>query len=549
MLGLLLLACIGSDGDSGTDPSTDSKSTDSESTDSESTATLTEHGQVTCADPTLRETEGPLVILDHGQAWEDQRPLEDELFQYGMSLAVEDFDGDGLWDVFLGHVTGGLLFLNSGSGEWVPDANPLPDVAVNDDTPHWRSRGITATDLDGDGDPDLVIGTAELGVLVWRNDGGTFTDVTAASGIDTAGLEANAVAVGDLDGDGDLDLFLGHDAQGNLPPEPGQDNALFLNQGDLVFEEVSDRLSTADRDGYTQSGTLVDLDNDGDVDLYVTNHRPEYRQSRYLLNDGDGVLSYAQDAGLDGHLQGMGVGLGDVNDDGLPDLLVSSWGELALFESQATGVWARTEKVRELVPAQSKDQVVAWGNQLVDIDNDGDLDAVVGFGSSSLVDIDEGDPEEQPDGLWLREGEVFVDAAAEWGLRQKRDTRGIAVFDYNGDGWLDVLKSAVEGRAVLWTQHCGDASWLVVDLAQPAPNTRAIGARVVVEAGSQTWTRWVTGSSTSYVTSVPPQVHFGLGDLDTVDRLTVIWPDGTQDTFDDLPTRQRLSVTRPPLGR
>ncbi len=558
MFGLWIIACVGSEPDSGTSatdsavgestPLTDTAPTvDSGAHTGDSggsSTTLTQHGVVTCAEPELRDSEGPMVLLDHGQAWDDQVPSPGESFNFGTTLAVEDFDGDGHWDIFLGHVSAGLWFRGTEAGELVLDTQPLPALTLPEDNPNWRARGITAADVDADGDPDLVIGTAAVGTLVWRNDAGVFVDASELSGLSAALLDADGLPMGDLDGDGDLDLFLGHDSVGEQPPDPGQDNALYLNQGDGTFVDVSDRLEAEHKDGYVQVATLADLDLDGDVDLYITNHHGSYSGSKLLLNDGTGTWTAAPDAGLDVNIEGMGVALGDTNDDGLPDLLISGWGELALLESVGAGVWARTEKVRELVPDRDRDQEVAWGNALADLDNDGDLDAVVGFSKSNRDDSARTDPEDQPDGLWLREGDVFVDQASSWGLRQKRDTRAVVVWDYNGDGWLDVLKSAVGGKAVLWTARCGDAAWLEVSLAQPVPNPRAIGAQVRVEAGDRSWVRWVTAGSIGYVSSAPPQVHFGLGDVDAVDRVVVTWPDGTEETLEGVDARQRVTVTR-----
>ncbi len=150
-------------------------------------------------------------------------------------------------------------------------------------------------------------------------------------------------------------------------------------------------------------------------------------------------------------------------------------------------------------------------------------------------------PEEQPDGLWLNEGGTFVDAAPAWDMDQRRSTRGLVLADFNDDGWLDVLKTAVDERALLWTARCGEAAWLRMDLQAPGANPRGIGARIVARSGAHSWTRWLLGASTSYVSSPPAEVHFGLGDVDRLDSLTVYWPDGTVDTWRDVPTRQRVT--------
>jgi len=207
-----------------------------------------------------------------------------------------------------------------------------------------------------------------------------------------------------------------------------------------------------------------------------------------------------------------------------------------------------TRRVRALAPDVASDQESGWATELVDLDNDGDLDVIAGFSRLDQLVAGALDPDEQPDGLWLQEGGVFVDAAAAWGLDQRRSTRGLVVTDFNGDGWLDVLKTATNEPAALWTARCGPQAWLVVTLEAPAPNPRGIGARVVARAGEQSWTRWITAASTSYVSSAPPRAHFGLGETDHLDSLTVHWPDGTVDRWTDLETRQRVTARHVDAG-
>jgi hypothetical protein len=442
-----------------------------------------------------------------------------------------------------------MLFRGTASGEFVLDTVALPSPEIFAELNRWQPRGFSAADFDGDGDADLIFGTASVGTRMWRNDGDRFVDITDGSGLSSEALVAFSLPVGDIDGDGDLDLFVGHDGDGVEPPDPGGLNGLYLNRGDGTFEDISETLSEELRDGYTQVSALLDFDQDGDVDLYITNHHATYRQNYLLLNDGAGGLVNTPNAGFDFGIESMGIGIGDLNGDGLPDILISGWAGFALLESLGSGLWARTEQLREIFPIRNIDQEVAWANVLADLDNDGDLDAIAGFAPAQrkLATDTVSNPEDQPDGLWIWTDGVFVEEAADWKLQTSRPTRGMVVWDYNGDGWLDVLKTASDKRARLWTANCGEASWLAVDLAQPAPNTGAIGARVVIEAGENTWTRWVTGASTSYVSSQPLRMHFGLGDVETLDRLTVYWPDGRHNSFSDIPARQRVGVTRTDL--
>ncbi len=555
LLVLLVLACTAEETpDTGTGPATgdsapvtETGTTDSvpdSATDSATgpaPATLVQHGQITCEDPTLRESEGPLATLDHGKDWEQQSPRGLDEMLRGTGLVIEDFDADGYWDVLVAHRSRPMLFRGGPDAtlEEVEDAFEKPEVLV--DEKHWDLLGASAGDLDGDGDPDVLLSSQRGSVLAWTNEGGTFR--THDAGLPDTFLYGESLPLGDLDGDGDLDLFVGHDSFETSPPDPGYLDGLFLNRGDGTFEDVSETLQENWRDGYTKVGVIADLDVDGDQDLYIVHHQYSYGTNRLLFNTDDGFEDQPQ-AGLNIKIAGMGVGLGDINDDGLPDLLVSGWGNLGLMESLAPGEWYRSEKVRELIPDRVNDQEASWACELVDLDNDGDLDAMCGFAPAEYDSEGQDNPAEQPDGLWLREGEVFVDRAAEWGMDQKRSTRSLAIYDHNGDGWLDVIKCGEDKTAVMWTARCGEAAWITLRLEQPVPNPRGIGARVEAVAGERTWTRWLTAASTSFRSSPPPQLHFGLGDVDQLDALVVHWPDGTTDTFTDVPTRQHLTVQR-----
>ncbi len=307
--------------------------TSTETGDSEiGPASLTEHGTVVCAEPELRDSEGPMMMLDHGASWESQTPDGFDDFRWGTALAVEDFDDDGYWDVLLGHASRPQLFRGRADGSLVSDTEALPVPEALVDIRHWNIMGVAAGDLDGDGDPDLILSTTLGGVQILRNEGEVFTDATPGSGMPGTFLYGESLPLGDLDGDGDLDLFVGQDNWDAAPPDPGYLNGLFLNRGDGTFEDVSDQHDDVWRDGYTKVGTIADLDMDGDQDLYVVNHHGSYRGNVLLLTSDDGVATDPE-AGLDITMPGMGVGLGDVNEDGLPDLFLAGWGTFALMES------------------------------------------------------------------------------------------------------------------------------------------------------------------------------------------------------------------------
>jgi len=501
---------------------------------------------VLCEAPDAR-LEAAFDNVEPGPDWEAQVPPGWEGgFQHGLGVLAADLNHDGRVDVLLPDESRPQLFIQQADGTLRAEtAERLPTPPELAAVESWQCTTASAADADGDGDLDLLLGISQGPDRLFVNDGGGhFTDVTIEAGLPLAGRRLSSAPWGDVDGDGDLDLFLGYDAFEERPPEPAPASELLLNDGAGHFTSASERLNTLQRTGYTKVAGFFDLDADGDQDLYIVNHQAAYVGNQLLINDGAGGFYEDPASGLGLVIAGMGLGVGDLNGDGLPDLMLSDWGSLWLMESLSPGVWYDGAAARGLSPALARDQVVAWGNELVDLDNDGLLDALVVFGPASTA-IGESNPEEQPDGVWLGRGDgTLRHQETELGLDQLRNSRGLAVTDFDGDGWLDLLRGGVDHRARLDIARCGEAAWLAVEPVGEAPNTFAVGARVEVEVAGVVQTRWVHAASTSLHSASVGPAHFGLGDAEAVDRLTVIWPDGARSTWRDVAARQRVTALR-----
>ncbi|MFT5681170.1 MAG: hypothetical protein ACI8RZ_002076 [Myxococcota bacterium] len=499
---------------------------------------LTQGGVVTCADPSLRKSEGAMLVGDLGDDWASQTPADfsDDLSR-GAGLVVADLNSDGLDDVFLPNFSPCQLFLSQPDGT-LADASPdsLPDYDRKCDA--WAA---SAADVDGDGDLDLFLARDSQPDQLFLNDGtGTFTNVSSGSGLG-GGVGSRSGSWGDLDGDGDLDLFVARHHTVSIPAEASvEDNALFLSQGDGTFDNITDQLPEAAVSGYTFLGSWLDIDGDADQDLYIINDFGYQLQPNVLLTNDGGTLTADTDdeSGLGLAIEAMGLGVGDLNDDGLPDMMITDRDALHLMLSSGD-FWYDAAVSQGLIP--SEEQYAAWGVALADMDNDGDLDAPMVYGPP-----EEGAFTDQPDALWVQaEGGTFTDEAESWGLAQTTSGRGLVVADLNDDGWLDLIKTDyLGGPASAHLSRCGSEGWLVVRLEGSGANTFGIGARITVTAGDATWTRWLSAGSISLGVSGPPEVHLGLGIRDTVDTLTIHWPGGGQTTYTELETRQVLTVSQ-----
>lgn len=517
--------------------------------------TLTEGGVVTCAEPGLRSSEGPMSLAYGGPDWAVQSVDPDAAgggLSKGRGVSIEDYDGDGELDIFLPNLGPDQLYLNQG-----------PGVYGDATTTNWPAgieftTASVAVDFDDDGDLDLTAVNRGGPNQLWRNDGTGKFQRLPATGWTPEFYGTTGASWGDVDDDGDLDVLLvAHfvaptsDWDENNPG-PADPSELYLNNGDGTFVDASAALEAASPDlpgAYTYAGGFHDVDLDGDLDLVFVNDLGSLRKGNVVLrNDStDGTLALVevtQDWGLQMSVFGMGLGVGEINGDGRPDFVVSSWDALPLRLSQPDGYYL-DDKSQGLDPEVGVSDV-AWGAQFADMDNDGLEDLVVAFGYIREDHEGLGNPERQPDGLWLAQaGGGFTQVAGDWGVDHDGMNRGLSTADLNGDGYLDIVRRDMKGDALIDLSRCGDGAWLRIRLDQPAPNVDAVGARVEITAGGVTQTRWLRAGGTSYASSDPLEVHFGLGDNDTVERILVTWPDGEQSLEKDVATRQQLEISRP----
>ncbi|MCA9489493.1 MAG: CRTAC1 family protein [Myxococcales bacterium] len=467
-------------------------------------------------------------------------PPLDEADLEGAGMVVADLDGDGTSDLLLPGPGGGLWL---GRPEQAPEE--LPGALDGLDLSH--AVGASTADVDGDGDLDVLVTRWDRPVVLLANDGGgRFVDVTARAGLVTPALRYTASAWGDLDGDGDLDLFLG--TYGTRPgdqwrfDDPGlpasDDPAVLLeNLGDGTFADISERLPEDVHASYTFQAGWYDVRGDGFPELFVWNDFGTAHPSLVLDNEG-GELSFTPGvSGIDRGFEDMGVGVADLDHDGAPDFATTSYRKLGLLVS-AGDRWVESAASRSLAP--TFEQVYGWGAAFADLELDGDDDLVVGYGFWSAYPTDD-DPRWQRDAVYLQRTDgSFGDAATELDAYEPYVTRGVVLADLDDDGYPDLAKRFLDAEPVVHLSRCGEGSWLRVGLRQPGANPFAVGARVTAVGGQA---RWIEAGSSSQFVGGPPEAHLGLGGADTVD-IEVRWPDGEVSLVREVPTRRRVLIRR-----
>lgn len=507
---------------------------------------------VTCADPSLRTALGPLDRMD----------LSDMVDLYpgdgngpppasGSGVAVSDLDGDGLLDLLVPQHEQTQVLMQQPDGSFI---DRTADFWPADD--RHGSMAFNTVDIDDDGDDDLFACREFSANALFLNDGnGRLTDVSAEWGVDQQNRACFNAAFADMDGDGDLDLALGNnDPCPETESGPDCDALLEMPSGEVLWEnqdgrfvDISDRLNQRTLIGSMMSViSWIDLDGDLDMDLLLTNDarmEVHYAEANVALeNDGHGQFAdISASSGLDVRMEGMGTAIGDLNDDGLPDFLITGTRDLSLLMS-TEDFWYEADAVSGLMPS-APGHWFGWGTEFGDMDHDGDLDAPTIYGWLP-PDVDVENPADQHDALFVWDGEMFVDEAPSWGWDDPGYGRGVAVVDLNGDGWLDLIKRELGGPLIVDLARCGEGSWVTVQVAQSAPNVDAVGAQIVIEAGGKTHRRWVLRGGTAISTALPTRVHVGLGDVHSVDQIAVTWPDGATSVVGPIDAQQHITITR-----
>ncbi|MYB53212.1 MAG: CRTAC1 family protein [Acidobacteriia bacterium] len=499
----------------------------------------------------------------------------------GSGTAVLDYDNDGWMDILIvsGATMSDLREIVAGrtpsrsarrvylyrnlEGREFEDVTEESGLACQ----YW-STGANAADYDNDGDVDVLITTIGRDLL-YRNDGdGRFTETGVASGLLDSHAWHTGSSFGDIDADGDLDLYVAAYLRldtlpvegeppvcdyrglnvfcGPMQLEPGVD-VLYRNNGDGTFSDITDESGVlAETPGYGFTPLISDFNGDGLPDIFVSNDSSA--NFLFVNQGGSSFLNDALAAGLaynaDGETQAdMGVCVGDYDGDGDPDLLTTTFSEdhFPLFQQQEPGLF---EDVSFRVGLRNATvPYLGWGCGFSDLDNDGDGD------------------------LWVANGHVYPTAGelattsyhqrigileniqgrfgvSEGAVEQTEPSsyRGAASVDFDNDGRIDLLMLPIDGiPAVLRNRSTAPNSWLGVRLQGTRVNREGIGALVEVEFCGKVQVVAVRNGG-SYASRSDPRVHVGIGNCDVPGRVTVEWARGRHQELENVRANQWVTL-------
>ena len=486
----------------------------------------------------------------------------------GSGVALFDFDNDGDLDLYFvngSDLPGGTSSILPTNRFYRNDGGTftdITDVASVGDTGY--GLGCCVGDYNNDGFTDLYVTNYGPNVLYRNNGDGTFSDVADTAGVDGDQFSSGCAFV-DVDADGYLDLYVVNYVQFDpdtnpecarlgIPtyctPEalPGVADVFYRNNGDGTFRDVSGSIGIGTANGKGLGVVCGDMDNDGDVDIFVANDTTPnflYRNER----KGDEMTEDALFAGValseEGRAySGMGANLGDFDNDGYLDIVITNFQDQtnSLYHNAQGGFFTEMSFAKGI--GERSLPYLAWGVDFIDVNNDGWLDLFIANGhlDDNIAEIDPIGTYAQPNQLFLNDQSIRFSENPDAAIAQRKVSRGAAFGDMDNDGDIDIVVSNLKDAPTVLRNDSGNASrWLTVKLIGTRCNRDAIGTRVTIVSGELTQMREVKSGS-GYLSQNDLRLHFGLANATRVDTLTVRWLCGRVQTLQNVETNQVLVI-------
>ncbi len=441
---------------------------------------------------------------------------------YGGGVSFCDFDGDG-WDDLTYSTTDGqeVYFFKNNNGTFTQI-----DLGINDT---YRVKQVIWVDYDNDGDKDFVATSISGLNKFYRNEGSlTFTDITNTIGFFTSNLYTYGISFGDIDNDGDLDAFISNRDDVTF----NQYSYLYRNDNG-TYVDISSTAGIFLGNQLSFCSAFFDFDNDGDQDIYVANDKVT-NKNRLYENDGLGNFTDVSDfSGAGITIDAMSTTIGDYNNDGWFDIYVANT-TAGNYHLKNNGDGSFTNVAAAV--GTSFDSI-AWGSVFLDADNDTDLDLYVSSSMDGTV------PNRLSAAFYENNGANNYTIPTGIGFANDlRKSFSNAMGDFNNDGLPDIVVMNDTDNYFLWENTTTNTNnWLKVKLEGVISNKDGIGSKIEISIGGNKQYRY-TLCGEGYLGQNSGTEMFGLGAATTIDYIKVNWLSGTEDIFYNIPANQTLNI-------
>lgn len=453
----------------------------------------------------------------------------------GSGVSFVDYNNDGFDDITLttGENTPVRFYTNlNGSFFILEDLLPVP-VSGNY---NYKTRCSNWIDYDNDGDKDLFLTSDTDGNRLFQNQNGSLVDVTISAGFPTDNLVTYGASWGDINNDGCLDVYISNRVGGTSIT-----NYFFVNNCDGTFTDATVSAGLSNNSELTFCSAFFDFNNDGYQDLYVANDKimPNY----LYKNNGDGTFTdVSQSSGTNLVIDAMSVTIGDYNSDGFFDIFMTNTPENISTEYAEGTVLLKNNGDETFTDVTSTAQTsldsFSWGSNFIDSENDGDLDIYV----NTQYTNSDGQPtfgffENNNDG-------TFSMPVLPGFTTNDYRSYSSAIGDYNNDGKLDILSHNDDNEnASLWvnTSDTSANNYIKVHLEGIISNKDGIGSTIEISTNGKKQFGYVLGGE-GYMSQNSFTQHFGIGNSLVIDYIKVTWLSGTVDQFVDVPANQTYNI-------
>ncbi len=487
------------------------------------------------------------ITASHRGIWDPDEALQGYL---AIGQAWGDYDRDGWVDLYVtGNLDQNVLYRNNGDGTFsISEYSELLSL------PTVPSGGAVWADYDNDGWLDLYVLNHGANRLFHNENGVGFLDVTAVAGVGDTGKGTSA-AWGDYDNDGWLDLYLTNWScfpECDPVDFTVQQDRLYHNNGDGSFTDVTATLDYALTLGAGFAPAFFDYDEDGDLDLYVVNDKLQNEIGNVLWrNDGAGCghwcwTNVSAATGADLLINGMGIDTSDYDNDGDLDLYITDMVyNMHLLMNDGAGTFRNRARSTGAAINMGPDEGVGWGAVFFDFDNDGWQDLYVAATNyhQTFPELEVSFMNPRIDTLFRNDRHRgFQDVSAGSGIEEALPTLGVAYADYDRDGDLDLVTGNWNsGYRLLQNQGNGNR-WLSLGLRGDADvNRDAVGSRVYLTTADGLTQMQTVGIGAGLGGNNQLELHFGLGAATSAD-LRIVWSNGAECSFQAVPANQRLQL-------